>query len=366
MKHSFTTRKGLSFLLFLGLFTTTFSTANCQDSMIETDGMPFDCNSNLCLYTECATPPRFEIEATLLYLKPSIDDSHFVLSSFDNTFGGSLFPNGRRHGVSVPYTPGFRVEGLYNICPASSAFDIRFTYLEAHGSKSVTGDFLYDTNGFPGFGAQDSPVYAGTASDKNTYHVYTGDTTYNWSYGCFAPNDLTFIVGLHYAYIKFHEKGENTGVFIGTTRPISNLLHRKSQFFGAGPEFGINYEYLLPNFSCLGGTLTLNANARGALLYGSTKSDMTFVTLRTGPVGVAFRNTPAWRITPMASAELSLSYHVNCGCVPTVFELGYEFMWYSKAVNKITGTDVAFSGDTIDVFNSLSLQGPYLSINASF
>ncbi len=358
------------FLFLLAILTTNLAVAHSNESTLETENYPvFDeLNDTICCPNLCGSPISFELSATLLYLKPNVDDSHYVLSSFDNTFNGSLYPKGKRHQNSVSFKPGFRVEGLYDICPDTSCLDLRYTYFNAHSKDSVSGDFLFDTNGFPGFGSQDSPVYAGTARSNNSYNFSAGDITYNRNFTCFFPDNLTFIVGLHAAYIKFKEHTTSTGTFISNdaVKPLSNNLHRNSQFCGVGPQIGVDYQFLLSSHCCLPGTWALSAKTRGSLLCGNTKSNLRYVTLRTGPGGVGIHNGDLWRVIPSASTELGINYILNCKCFSATVDFGYEFMWYSRCVNKITGLDVAFAGDTADIFNSFSLHGPYLRISCAF
>lgn len=298
------------------------------------------------------------ISATLLYLKPNVDDTHFVLSSFDNTFQGSLFPKGKRHQNCTSFTPGVSLEGFYTICPGISSLDFQATCFNAHSTHSVSGDFLYDTNGFPGFGAQASPVYKGTARSKNSYHYYAGDFTYNR----ILLHNLTLLIGLHGAYIKFKEHTTSLGTFTNNDQvlPLSNNLHRNSQFWGIGPQIGLDYQLSL---TC---RWSLKAKATGALLCGNTKSDLRYITLRTGPGGVGVRNGDLWRITSAANADLGMNYALNCKCFNLTVQFGYEFILYHSCVNKITGVDVFFTGDMIDVFNTFSLHGPYLKMTTNF
>lgn len=316
------------------------------------------------LISKLAVAHGSELRAELLYLKPNVDDTHFVLTSFDNTFKGSVTPKGKRHQNRTAFSPGFTVGGSYTICPETSFLDLCGTFFNAHSSHSVSGDFLYDTNGFPGFGAQGSPLYKGATRSRNSYQFYAGDFTYNRILMCCLPDKLMFIVGLHGAYIQFKEHTTSLGTFTNNdgVNPLSNHLHRNSQFFGIGPEVGLDYRYLLPKLSCLCGTWDLRVKAVGALLCGNTRSDLRYVTLRTGPGGVGVRNGDVWRIISSANAHLGINYTLDRMTV----QLGYEFMWYSPCVNQITGLDVFFAGDMIDVFNSFSLHGPYLRISCAF
>lgn len=369
MMRIFQKKKKLPFLFLLGVLSTSFTTAYSNQYTSRSECAPdrgYNYRNNTCGWG--CTP--FEIGVSLIYFKPSIEDSHFVLSSIDNSFNGSQYPNGDRHQNCTSFSPGFRLEGILDICPNTSFWDLRFTYLTASSTKSVSGDFLYDTNGYPGFGAQDSPLYAGTARSKNSYKYYAGDLTYDRSFSCLFPDNFTFLVGLHTAYIKFKEHTIGVGSFPNdeeVIQPYSNDLERISQFFGIGPQIGINYQYILPDLCCMSGTWAFNAKTRGSLLSGYNNADLRYITLRTGPVGVRVHNHDfCWRIIPAICADLSLSYDLRCSCFCATIELGYEFNWYCRTVDKITGLETAFAGDTIDDFNNFSLQGPYLSVNFGF
>lgn len=358
------------FLFLLSILTTKLAVVHSHDSIldIENDSVFNEPDTNICVPKLCESTNAFEWSATFLYLKPSVDDSHYVISSFDNTFNGTVFPKGKRHQNCTSFTPGFSVEGLYAIDPNISCVDLRFTYFTARSTDSVSGDFLYDTNGFPGFGAQDTPIYAGTARSKNSYDFYAGDITYNRTFMDFCPENLIFIVGLHVAYIKFKEHTTSSGTFINNqvVKPLSNNLHRHSQFYGVGPQIGLDYQFLLFKLCRFLGTWAFRMQARGSLLCGNTKSNLRYVTLRTGPGGVGIHNGDLWRVIPEASTEFGINYTLNHPCFSLAVELGYACIWYSKCVNRTTGLDVAFAGDTIDISNSFSLHGPYLRVSSAF
>lgn len=286
-----------------------------------------------------------ELGASFLYLRPNIDDTHFVLSSFDNTFKGSVYPKGKRHQNSTSFTPAFSIEGFHE----PSCIGLNFLYFNARSTASVTGDFLYDTNGFPGFRAQESALYKGKARSKNTYNYCAADITYRLSY-------LSF--GLHGAYIQFKEHTTSLGTFRNNDmiQPLSNHLHRNSQFYGIGPKLGVDYQIPFSD------TWSLIMNATGSLLCCNTKSDLRCVSLRTGPGGAAILNGSNWRVVPSAQSELGIQYLL----MNVSLEFGYKLIWYSQCANKLTDLDVAFPADSIDVYNSFSLHGLYFRLSGCF
>lgn len=314
---------------------------------------------------------HFVLSGELLYLKPTVDQSSYVISSSQNVVAGEFFPNGKRHNIHSSYKPGFRLEGIYELCNGESALDFRFAYFKAGHSDSVTGDFLFDTIGFPGDGAQapEDTSYAGKASIHDHYRYYAFDTTFNRLSLCSCFDNLYLLIGLHYANIEHRTHFTSVGTFISdaATRPINNTLKSHSDFWGIGPQLGLDYNYNLTSADCCYGEFTLNASMRGALLCSNSNSSFHYNTLRTaGTEGVNLKNDNLWRVTPTFDARLGGSYRLSCFCVDTIIELGYEWIWYHNGVDSIRGIDVAFAGDSIDVFSNLSLHGPFLKISVAF
>lgn len=309
-----------------------------------------------------------QASATLLYFKPTIDQSSYVITSTNNRFGDEVFPNGRRHLISTKYKPGVRLERLIELCNGCNILDLRFTYFNAHQSSSTSGDFLFDTVGYAGDGAQapEDTTYAGTASIRHHYLYAAADATLNRLVLDFCPDRLSFLFGLHYAYVSFKQTFTSLGSFLNDdgSQPVNNQFRQKSSFWGIGPQIGVEYNYPIADVN--DGCLTLNARTRGALLCSGTHTDLHYDSQRTGSVGVNVKNDKLWRVNPSANAQLGISYAVCCFGILTTLELGYEFLWCSQCINKITSYDVAYAGDTLDVLNDLSLQGPFLSLNATF
>jgi hypothetical protein len=313
-----------------------------------------------------------ELRAELIYFRPTIDQSFFVINSIENRGAeNNIYPFGRRHNNTPNYEAGYRLEAIYKPCNCFSDFDLRYTSLQANHSKSVSGDFLFDTIGFPGNGAQtpEDTTYDGTAHIKDHFKYYALDLTFNrFTMNC-CPENLTFLFGLHYTWIRFKGVFNGDGTFIDDEQIIrvENRLEKKSHFWGIGPELGMNYRCPLPLCLCCNlGQIYFNANGRAALLCSKTKANFFYLTSRTGPDGVNIRNKALWRVNPTADLRLGLSYEF-CYCgVEAVIEAGYEAVWYSDCVDFITGYDVAFAGDSFDSFSNLSMQGAYFAFGLKF
>lgn len=310
----------------------------------------------------------FDVNGEFLYFKPTMDQSHYAISSTNNRFGEDIYPNGRRHFNHSRYSPGFRIGGSYKLC-CENALDFRYTQLNSEHSNSVSGPFLFDTIGFPGNGAQgpEDTSYSGFARSRKHFHYYAADLNLSrLTFSTFCPENLSFFIGLHYAHITLKEHFRSAGTFIddGAPHPVSIRLVRHTKFWGIGPQFGIDYHY---DFTCVrGGLLSLVANGRTGLLCSKTDARMRYNTVKTGPVGVNLKNDELWRVTPTADARLGLSYRFCCCSLDMKLEGGYEFIWYHNCFDAITGLDVAFAGDTADIYSNLNLHGPYASLQIAF
>lgn len=315
---------------------------------------------------DCCLP--IKLSAELLYFKPGIEQSSYAITSISNAVGGEFFPSGKRHHNRANYKPGFRIEGKYDLC-CSNAIDGRFTYFRAGHSDSASGDFLFDTIGYPGEGAQapEDTRYSGTARIHDRYRYYAGDLTFNRLSLCSCVDNLYLLFGLHYANIhhKTHFTGIGNSLDGSTLVPVNNLLNSRSRFWGIGPQLGLEYTYHLPQ-TCWG-VFSLTANMRAALLCSKTNASFHYSTLRTaGTEGVNLKNDHVWRVNPAFDARIGGSYDF-CFCgYEGKLELGYEWVWYHNSINSITGYDVAFPGDSLDVYSNLSLHGPYLKVGVDF
>lgn len=331
--------------------------------------IPFQDNSQ-CNYQAGWTPEGFIIRSELLYLKPTVDQSYYLITSNDtrSTIGNNLLPNGRRHSNSVSFEPGFRVEGLCHLPNEWNQLDCRFTCFTSAHTDSASGDFLFDVIGFPGDGAQDpeDTTYAGTANLRKIFLYYAADATVNrYALSDYCEN-LSLLFGIHYAYIKVKDNFTGTGVYSDSgIRNVNNHVRRDSRFWGIGPQLGMDYRYVFPS-SFFPGVLSLVANGRASLLGGNTEASFHYTTTRTGAIGVNIRNDDLWRVTPGLDAKVGLSYNFCCGNMEATVEFGYELMWYSSCIDTITGMDVAYAGDSIDVLSSVNMQGPYAAITVSF
>lgn len=314
----------------------------------------------------CCFPIKFSAE--LLYFKPSIENSSFAISSIANASGGEFYPSGKRHHNRANYKPGFRIEGLYELCDCNY-LDGRFTYFRAGHRDSANGPFLFDTIGFPGEGAQapEDTSYAGAARIHDRYRYYAGDLTFNRLSLCSCADNLYLLFGLHYANIQHKTHFRSFGTFLdgSVSLPVDNLLNSRSRFWGIGPQIGFDYTYKLP-YCCLG-RFSLHTDLRAALLCSKSHATFHYSSRRTiNTAGVNLDNDHVWHVNPALDARIGGTYNF-CFCgYEGALEIGYEWVWYHNGINTITGYDVAFPGDSIDYYSNFSIHGPYLRLGVDF
>jgi hypothetical protein len=309
-----------------------------------------------------------DLRGEFLYFKPTSDQPYYAIPSTRNVFGENIFPDGTRHANHSQFHPGFRLEMLLGLCHFCDFLDFRFTYLRSKHSDSVKGAFLFDTIGFPGDGAQapEDTSYAGRAQLQEGFRYVAVDIAFRRiCLGGFLDH-FTFIAGLHFAYIRHRDNFVSSGSFIddGALKIVGNHLTRISQFWSGGPLLGLIYKYLVCGTDCDG--LSLKADGRAALLLSRAKARFRYVTSRTGERGVNIHNQGIWRISPYLDARLGVDYHFTYCASDVHIEAGYELIWYHNGIDSIVGYDVAFPGDSIDVYSNLNLHGPYLAISTDF
>lgn len=318
--------------------------------------------------TPCYNASKLIVSAELVYLKPTYDQQAYVISSKDaNSRGDEHFPNGKRHLRDPDFKPGFRVGALYNLC-CPFALEGRFTYLNGSDSNSTSGDFLYII-GFDGEGAQDAEdnFYSGTSSAHDRYKYYAADLTLNRTSLTSCIDNLNFMVGLHYAYIKHKMHNTHIGTFDAGAHEVNDDWRSSSRFWGIGPQIGLDYKYNLTDAQCSYGIFALTTDVRASILCSNTTSTLHYSGRRTeGTEGVNMNNGHQWRVTPAVDAKLGGCYSFTCSCYTALIEAGYEWIWYANAVDDIRSVSPADPGNTIDAFGDLSLQGPYVSLSVGF
>jgi len=298
-------------------------------------------------------PGHLEVSADFIYLKPSVDDSYFVIKS---PTGVSLpfFLAGERINNDFDFEPGFRVGGAYALCDCNREFQIYYTRLDSNQHKLVSGEFLYATTGCAAC-AEQFFNYTGTASSKLDCLYQRVDANYAQQVFNCCGLDLYVQLGLEYADIHFTETFQYIRTVPETGLPTEGTVHHNLKTWGVGPQLGFALDYDL--YQCatsyLPGTLSLNIVSSGSLLVGETKFHLTDRNLD-------INNKDTWRVVPALHAKIGLNYETCISCYSTSLEIGYEFNSYFRSLTRVAAPDPN-SVVSYNNFNNFDTQGLYVS-----
>lgn len=299
-------------------------------------------------------PGEWELSADYLFLKPTFDDTYFVIKSPQTT----TFPNGRRENNDFDFESGFRVGAKYALCDCASEAEISYTWLGASEKKVVSGDFLWGTIGRADF-ASAFENYTGSAGSKLHLLYQRLDALYSQEiYNC-CGLDFYLQFGLETAYLRLNEQYEYLNV---TTL---GEIDQRSKTWGVGPQLGIALDYELCECTCfLPGTLSLNVVSSGSILASETSTNERNILAGTSLLNVSDRNT--WRTIPAFHSRVGLNYDVPYSCFDINFEIGYEFSSYLRALSRVSFPDDVADGLASTNYYNFDVQGLYVSASVRF
>lgn len=292
-----------------------------------------------------------------LYQRPSVDDTYFVISSPVTT----AFPNGTRINNDFNYRSGYRVGGSYAFCDCDREFSVSYTHLKTSKTKTVTGDFLWATNGRADF-ASAFEDYTGTATSSLGYHYQRYDGLFSQKiYSC-CGTDVRFQFGVEYAQLRFNES-YTYAVVGGALGTIS----QRSKTWGVGPELGFEINYALWDNQCcdtMPGTLYINVLSSGSILAAETKTSEYNNLAEADILDVTGQR--AHRVIPAVHARIGLAYETAfCGNKAAI-EVGYEFNSYYRALSRVTYPDDVADGLSYNNYYNFDSQGLYVSASVTF
>jgi hypothetical protein len=297
----------------------------------------------------CCNQPQWALQAELLYLKAETGDTGFV----SQTQVSTVQFNDTRVLNDSDYKPGFRIEADWMMCDCNT-LQLRYVHLNNTHRRTVSGTLS------PLVILESTPpgdfFVGSTASSQISVNYNAGDIVWDRYLFNGCDFDLSFMMGLHVAAVKYKEAVD---VFFGgvTVGPFATGVW-ETQFWGIGPEIGFKAHYMLP-WIC---NLSLAGDFRGALLAGRTapifESRAVTLTKR--------HNDPNhWGAVPAIDARLGFNYAWNCWCFNSNIEVGYEMIWYSRVIDKVLATSTIVP-TTAESFSNLSMHGPYAALRFSF
>ncbi len=286
----------------------------------------------------------FEFSAEWLYMQNVENRPYYAEQLNPDTGTGS----GRRFANQQGWHSGYRLDGIYKPC-TTSAWDLRWTHFPELSNSASTPTFATDSLiaillPF----SQNNVVNFAQVKDSFKYH----SLELSYAQALFGCDPFVFWLegGIHYANIRFHENA----LYTATDGSFLDLQYF-TKFVGVGPEVGMTFEYKL--CTCL----TAEMRAQAGLL-ASRKHDSFDINAAGSFVGGVLDVEPFWGITPVFNIRLGLNYAYPCQFYCLNIELGYEFLSYPHALERIEDVDTYQLSSSID----FKLHGPYVLLGVCF
>jgi len=304
---------------------------------------------------------QWRVIGEYLYWAPSVDDTYFVIDSPETT----SFPNGKRKSNDLNFHSGYRVGGDYLFCDCNRAIQVTYTNLNFKQNKTVTGDYLWATNGpvtLTGYFSD----YSGSAKSHIKFEYQNLDAFYAQQLFECCGLDFGVQLGLEAVELKLNE----TDTYIGPVE--TGLVHQHSKTNGIGPKIGFSVGYnLFESTDCdCASRLSLNFLTAGSLLASDTKAhiDAEVNTDGTSTSVLDVSNKKDWRVIPALHARVGLNYDMVFSCVEASLEVGYEFTSFLRGLTRTSFPDrlIGVSGMSFSNFYNFDMQGLYVSGNVTF
>lgn len=325
--------------------------------------LPVICILSSSLMASVQTQPgQFGVTAEYLYLKPSLDDTYFVIDAIND----NDILVGKEINNKFGYTSGFRVGVDYAFCECEGGVGLFYTNLNATHKKAVVGDYLSPTIGLETWISSQSP-YAGAAYSKVSADYQRVDGLYThpiYNCGCFSARA---VVGLEYADIDNHQT-----IFYEPTDQVESyagVVKIKSTTKAIGPEIGFDFDYSFGQLSdCIPGELNLNVFSTASLLVGNskTKTNLTY-SLDEILYPYDISSDKVTRLIPAFHVRVALDYSF-CLCeTQATLGIGYEFNSYVKSqLNNDIASYYGYTGISNAKYSDYGLQGLFATFALSF
>lgn len=344
---------------------------------------PSDKVSHVLSICVAESPAAFEVNATLLFLRPSTGNLAYAVRINPFPF---LTPHWEEQTVRPDYSPAFNVGCCYHFCSGGDV-QIDWTHFNAYDQTSAGVTVPYTLGLLDGPANIQSlappfligpplPYSTATGVAHTTYDAINADAGLTVRAGNSAQ--FRFFGGLQGARISQSLSGSFRGSV--DDQPASFFDVTRSVFTGVGPRLGMEAHYLAGNFDLLG-------DIAGAALIGtrSGRIDFTTSSSRTRVQGVPVNEQSltapdATPVVPCIDAKLGASYSLPAGRLG-IFkcEAGYQAAAYIDAVthfaltevgNPMTGLDegvkAVFLRTAHEVQSNFLVHGPYVKFSWNF
>ncbi len=292
----------------------------------------------------------WSISGGILYLKPMIDDSFFVVNSPVST----TFPNGVRENNDFRFQPGFRLGIAYSSPETGREFQLRYSRLDTDESQFVGGDFLWATLGRADFTSV-FENYTGTASSRLDLVYQRTDALISQSIPLSSAEAFVQL-GVEHASVRLDEGYTyDSGVNLGT-------IDQRSRMWGIGPQFGFGCAGTVAEFDS--GVLSVNFLGSASLLVGRTSTYTNNILNAATLVNLA--DEDASRMIPALHATCGVDYATTVLDLPLRVTFAYEFNSYVRAISRLTFPDDVADGLAVGQFYNFDAHGLYAGATLEF
>lgn len=327
------------------------------------------------LATNHPAPNSWGISAEYLYLKPTLDDTNFVVQSTVIPPTPGFMAIGSDVDNEINYKSGFRVGLAYGFCECGE-LQALYSRLSTKQLKTVNGTVLSATRESTNLDGL-FQYYSGSAS-SNLHLLYERlDVNFAQLAVDWCGLDLYFQFGLEGAYLNFIEDISYVSI---TPTALSGFVNERSRTWGIGPQIGFEIDYCLVDFSeRTPGTISLTFLSSGSLLVGQNRLRFREVTSTVGVLTDLTRGGNTM-IIPALHSRIGLKYeswlsgfgdtaYPNSFSLLSKFgfslEVGYEFNSYFNSLSRLT----LLNAEQFSLFTKLyniDIQGFYASAMIAF
>lgn len=285
-----------------------------------------------------------------LYLKPSIYDPYFVIGE-----GEANEPSGIRYGNLFPYSSGIRLRGNYNSSLSNSNIFLEGLVIEDKAKRSLNfpNEHLgYATKGSPEFSSRLDDISKAISTISYRILSYKGGIKYKLFIEK-LPMIISCRLSMQIANFLMREKIE----YEIADKVDSVFADYKMHSWFIGPEIGfdINYQVLSRFYFVFSKSYALLAGIAGSSQITKFENNSIY----------AYNNKMSI-ISPFSEMKCGFNY-ISTSRYPILnFEIGYNFVYYDNAFDRINWLDGSAEGLSTDQYSPFMTHGLYVSIIANF
>jgi hypothetical protein len=330
-------------------------------------------------------PGDVTVQGEYLFLKPGIGDTWFATTNTVSvanevlTAAPLVAESGTLVNNDLEFSSGFRVGAFYALCECPVEIRGLYTRLTSSRQTSLSPqDGLFPSQFYP------YHLTANPDADLETTTLLTSSSinlTYQRGDALLAhevysrPCEMWINAygGFEVVQIDLQENYLSTFQEGGGDGPNTYKPDFAQDFFAIGPEVGFESKYKpcwpWPCSRFFPDCLAFVSNGSFSLLAARSEPSSTiFRTVDTtesaGSISSSLDNDSTWRVSWAAHLQLGVTVERAIACVHSVLEVGYEFDFYSQALDR--NNYFHPGGYVPSTSQDFSLQGLYVSGKISF